>query len=292
MTFTSPPSSVRRLADVQGVRIPQGTLTLLRDLVHDRAGMYYDDQRVDVLADRLTPLAIARGFDSLLDFYYLLKYDGAAEEDWARAIDALSVQETYFWREVDQVHALSEAILPRLVSVHTRPIRIWSLPCATGEEPLSIAIALTEAGWFSRAEIEIHAADASQAALDKARAGRYSARAFRQLPEALRARYFDHDTGRNEWTVARAIHDRITSWTRVNAATRTELNALTGADVIFCRNMFIYFQEATVRRVVDGFADMMSSPAFLCVGAAESLLRITTRFELEDIAGAYAYVRP
>ena len=283
-------SSTRPLADVRGVRVPQGTLGLLRDLVHDHAGMYYDDHRQDVLADRLTPLALARGFDSLLDYYYLLKYD-ARPEDWAHAIDALSVQETYFWREADQIQALTAAIVPQLAATQRRPIRIWSLPCATGEEPLSLAIALTEAGWFSRAEIEIYAADASQAALDRARAGRYRARAFRQLPEALRTRYFDSDPKTGEWTVARAVHDRIRSWLRLNAVQRTDVEALRGADVIFCRNLFIYFQEATVRRVVDTFADVMSSPGFLCVGAAESLLRITTRFDLHEVAGAYVYVR-
>jgi chemotaxis protein methyltransferase CheR len=280
----------RRLADVRGVRVPPGTLPLLRDLIHAHTGMFYDDQRADVLADRLTPLAIARGFDSLLDYYYLLKYDAAAEAEWARAIDALSVQETYFWREVDQVRALSSAILPRLAAPG-RPIRIWSFPCSTGEEPLSLAIALTEAGWFARAPIEIHAADASQAALERARAGTYGARAFRQLPDDLRERYFSHDAQRGEWTISRAIHARVTSWTRLNAAQRSDLETLRGADVIFCRNMFIYFQESTVRRVVEGFADVMSSPGFLCVGAAESLLRLTTRFDLQDIEGAYVYVR-
>jgi chemotaxis protein methyltransferase CheR len=282
--------SPRPLADVRGIRVPHGTLGLLRDLVHGHTGMYYDDERQDVLADRLTPLALARGFDSLLDYYYLLKYD-ATPDDWARAIDALSVQETYFWRESDQIKALTDAILPQLDATHRRPIRIWSLPCATGEEPLSLAIALTETKWFSRAAIEIYAADASQAALDRARTGRYGARAFRQLPEALRARYFDCDPQTGQWTVARAIHDRVSSWLRLNAAQRTDLEALRGADVIFCRNLFIYFQEATVRRVVDAFADVMSSPGFLCVGAAESLLRITTRFDLQEIAGAYVYVR-
>jgi chemotaxis protein methyltransferase CheR len=252
--------------------------------------MYYDDHRFDVLADRLTPLALARGFDSLLDYYYLLKYD-AKPDDWARAIDALSVQETYFWREADQFHALTDAILPRLAAAHRCPIRIWSLPCATGEEPLSLAIALTEAGWFSRAEIELNAADASEAALQKARAGRYGARAFRQLPEALRTRYFTHDPRTGEWVVARAIHDCVKSWTRLNAVQPADMEALRGADVIFCRNLFIYFQEATVRRVVEAFADAMSSPGFLCVGAAESLLRITPRFELQEIGGAYVYVR-
>jgi len=284
-------SPVRRTADVRGVRIPPGTLALLRALVLDRAGMYYDDQRLDVLADRLTPLALARGFDSLLDYYYLLKYE-QADDDWARAIDVLSVQETYFWREFDQVEALTSEILPRVTAAHEhRPIRIWSLPCATGEEPLSLAIALTESGWFSRATIEVHAADASQAGLARARAGRYGARSFRQLPEALRDRYFDHDEAAGAWTVKRAIHDRVTSWRRLNAVQRSDLEALRGADVVFCRNLFIYFQEATVRRVVDDLADLMASPGFLCVGAAESLLRITTRFDLQDIAGAYVYVR-
>ena len=283
-------SSVRPRADVRGVRVPHGTLGLLRDLVRDQTGMYYDDHRLDVLADRLTSLALARGFDSLLDYYYLLKYD-AKPDDWARAIDALSVQETYFWREADQIQALTDAILPQVAAIHRRPIRIWSLPCATGEEPLSIAIALTEAGWFSRAAIEINAADASQSALDRARAGRYGARAFRQLPESLKARYFAHDPHRGEWTVAPAIHDRVASWVRLNAAQRADLEALQGADVIFCRNLFIYFRESTVRRVVDAFADVMSSPGFLCVGAAESLLRITTRFDLQDVAGAYVYVK-
>jgi chemotaxis protein methyltransferase CheR len=253
--------------------------------------MFYDDTRVETLADRLTPLAIARGFDSLLDYYYLLKYETNAEDEWGRAIDALSVQETYFWRELDQVQALASALMPRLAALGRRPIRIWSFPCATGEEPLSLAIALTEAGWFSRVPVEIHAADASEAALRRARAGKYGARAFRQLPEALRARYFTHDAQKNEWTISKEIHGRVTSWRRLNAAQRDDLQALRGADVIFCRNMFIYFQESTVRQVVDGFADVMSSPGFLCVGAAESLLRVTTRFDLQDIEGAYVYVR-
>jgi chemotaxis protein methyltransferase CheR len=288
---TSTKNRPRPLADVRGVRVPHGTVTLLRELIHARTGMYYDDQRVDLLTDRLIPLALARGFDSLLDYYYLLKYDPAAEEEWARAIDTLSVQETYFWRESDQLKALTDAILPRLAARHQRPIRIWSLPCATGEEPLSLAIALSEAGWFARASIEIHAADASQAALQRARAGRYSGRAFRQIPDALRARYFHEDTKTGEWTIAPAIHDRVTSWTRLNVVQPAELEAVRGADVIFCRNLFIYFQDATVRRVVDAFADLMSSPGFLCVGAAESLLRVTTRFDLQDIAGAFAYVK-
>ena len=274
-----------------GIRIPDRTLPLIRDLVHERTGLHYDDGRLDVVADRLTPLAAARGFDSLLDYYYLLKYDQQAEDEWVRAIDALSVRETYFWREFDQVRALTDVIMPRLVALHRRAIRIWSIPCASGEEPLSIAMALTESGWFARAAIELHAGDASGAALARARLGRFGVRAFRQLPTELRERYFNHDANAGEWVARQILFDRVSSWVRINVMQPGDLRALQGADVVFCRNLFIYFREAGVRQVVNELAGLMSSPGFLCVGAAESLLRLGTPFELQDIGGAYVYVK-
>jgi chemotaxis protein methyltransferase CheR len=277
--------------DVQGVRIPERTLHLLRDLIDQHTGMHYDESRLTLMRDRLVPLAMEHGFDSLLDYYYLLKYDANADAEWARAIDALSVQESYFWREFDQIRAVADVILPRLAASGRHLVRIWSVPCAGGDEPLSIAMALEEAGWFSRLAIDIHASDASEAALERAAAGRYGARAFRQLPDELRDRYFDREPGANTWRVKPSLKARITSWSRVNVVQPEQVARLACADVIFCRNLFIYFTEATVRQVVEEFARRMPSPGFLCVGAAESLLRITTRFELQDIGGAYVYVK-
>lgn len=293
MTQAAPlPRRPSALPDVHGLRVPERTLPLLRDLVNAETGMFYDDARLDFLQDRLAPLAIERGFDSLLDYYYLLRYDDDAPREWVKAIDALSVQETYFWREFDQMRALTEGILPQLVACGRTPIRIWSIPCASGEEPLSIAIALEEAGWFDRARIEIHAADASELALRRAAAGQYSSRSFRQLPLALRDKYFERGVDDAHRTIKPAIRDRISSWSRVNVVRRDQTGLLPSPDVIFCRNLFIYFTEATVKSVVDTFADAMPSPGFLCVGAAESLLRVTVRFELREIAGAYVYVKP
>jgi len=276
--------------DATGVRVPERTLPLLRDLINAHTGMFYDGERMTHLRDRLAPLALERGFDSLLDYYYLLKYDGTAAEEWRRVIDALSVQETYFWREVDQVQALTRRILPSLVAAGRRSVRIWSVPCATGEEPLSIAMALEEDGWFDRLAIEIYASDASEAALRKAETGRYGPRAFRQLPPPLQEKYFD-PVAANTWTVKPALKSRVSLWNRVNVVQLQEVAALAAADVIFCRNLFIYFHETTVRLVAEHFADCMRTPGFLCVGAAESLLRVTTRFDLQDIGGAYVYVR-
>jgi chemotaxis protein methyltransferase CheR len=280
------PVSVR--PDVGAIRVPERSLELLRELVQSKTGMSYDDSRLHFLRDRITPLALNRGFDSLLDYFYLLKYDDAADE-WLRVIDALAVQETYFWREFDQVRALVDTIVPTVAKRRT-PVRIWSFPCATGEEPLSIAMALAEADSYSRFAIELRASDASAEAIRRAEAGRYGARAFRQLPEPLRERYFTL-TGPNEWTVRPELQRRVTSYTRANAVNPSEWGDAAAADVIFCRNMFIYFDVPTVQRVVAAFAERMSTPGYLCIAAAESLLRLSTPFSLEDVGGAFVYVK-
>jgi chemotaxis protein methyltransferase CheR len=290
MTELSTRLAVR--SDVKGLRVPDGTLELLRDLVLAHTGMYYDESRLDFLRDRLAPLVLDHGFDSFLDYYYLLKYDDHSPAEWVRTIDALSVQETYFWREFDQVKALVDVIVPRLVASHCAPVRIASVPCASGEEPLSIAMALEESGWFRRAAIEIVAGDASEAALRRARAGRYAGRAFRQIPPAVQQTYFLPTETKGEWAIRDDIHRRVASWTRTNVVAREELLRMGPCNVIFCRNLFIYFTPPTVAQVVETFAEMLSSPGYLCVGAAESLLRTPSRFELREVGGAYVYVKP
>lgn len=82
--------------------LSQNAFVILRDLIHERLGLFYEDSKQDLLSDKLSPLVVARGFDSYLDYYYLLKYDEEAADEWRRVMDVLSVQETYFWREADQ----------------------------------------------------------------------------------------------------------------------------------------------------------------------------------------------
>jgi chemotaxis protein methyltransferase CheR len=263
-------------------------LPLLRDLVHERIGLHYDDDRCDTLAERLAPLAIERGLHSYFDLYYLLKYDDAGE-DWRKVMDALSVQETYFWREIDQIRSLACTLMPALVhDAAAGPVRIWSAPCSTGEEPLTIAMALSESGWFERADIQIHASDGSTAAIARARAGQYRERAFRALPQALREKYFMPQT--DHWTPRPSLSARIASWTVVNLLDRPAMAPFARSQVVFCRNAFIYFSPDGIRRVVDALAELMPRPGYLFVGASESLLRVTDRFVLEEVGGAFVYV--
>jgi chemotaxis protein methyltransferase CheR len=277
--------------DPQDLGIVTTGLPLVRDLIHERMGLYYDDKRYDALGERLAPLVLDRGFQSFLDYYYLLKYDeNDSATEWRRVMDALSVQETYFWREVDQIRALACSVMPEIVrAARGEPIRIWSAPCATGEEPLTIAMMLSENGWFDRADIEIHGSDGSTAAIARAKEGRYRERSFRALPPELREKYFTADG--NALRPTRELARRMTSWTVVNLMARDEVAPLARGPVVFCRNAFIYFSPQSVRRVVNLFADLMASPAFLFVGASESLLKVTDRFSLEEVGGAFAYVR-
>lgn len=269
--------------------LPESAFSLLRDLIQERVGLFFENGKRDLLADKLSPRVLEVGLDSFLDYYYLLKYDPRAEEEWKQLINVLSVQETYFWREMDQIRSLTETLLPEYVRKFPgEKICIWSAACATGEEPLTIAMALEEKGWFERVPIEIRASDASGAAVEKARRGLYRDRSFRNLPEELKEKYFTPEG--NLMRISPKIHSRI-SWDVVNLLDKEAVARKAGVPFIFCRNVFIYFSERTISRTVSLFRDYMADPGYLFVAASESLLRITDAFELEEIGGAFVYVK-
>ena len=266
-----------------------GTVTtLLTELIHERLGLHYAETESDALADRLAPLVVGRGLASFIDYYYQLKYS-PGDDDWLNVMDALSIQETYFWREIDQLRTIVDHLVPGLAAAHRgSPLRIWSAACATGEEPLTIAMLLAEANWFDRAPIQIAATDASPAAIARARTGLYGRRSFRNLPEALRDKYFVPQGDR--WAVSPELRQRV-SYDIVNLMDEDEVRRHAAVPVIVCRNVFIYFSDRSIRRALSAFEQTMPSPAYLCVGVSESLLRRTSTFELEEIGGAFVYVK-
>ena len=270
--------------------LPAGASTLIRTLIHERTGMFFDNGKSDLVIDKLAPLVIERGFSSYLDYYYLLKYDEGSKVEWQNVMNALSVQETYFWREYDQIRALVQTLLPqwRAQNGSSSTLRIWSAACATGEEPLTLAMALNEAGWFEKASIEILASDASSKAIERAVQGVYRGRAFRNLPPHLRDRYFEQ-VG-SGWHIRRNIHSRV-KWEIANLVEEKQIAPLAAADFIFCRNVFIYFSESAISRTVRSFARFIRPPGYLFVGAAESLLRVTTDWTLTEVDDAFVYVK-
>lgn len=270
--------------------LPETAFVLLRDMIHEKTGLFFDEEKRDLLGDKLASLVINSGFDNFLDYYYLLKYDAArSAAEWRRVMDALSVQETYFFREHDQLEALSGRLVPQHFRERPNvPFRIWSAACASGEEPLSIAMTLEQAGWFGRLPIEIYASDASTSALEKARNGVYRERSFRSAPAHIMHRYFQRTE--DGYEADPALRGRI-RWTQANVLDPAEVGDMAASHVIFCRNMFIYFSKQTVRKTIEIFAQRILAPGYLFVGAAESLLRISDQFHLEQVDGAFVYVR-
>lgn len=276
-------------ADVLG--FSESAFTLLRDLIAQRVGVFFADDRRDQLADKLSDLLAARGMTSYLDYYYLLRYDAEAERHWSELVDRLAVPETFFWRQPEQLLALADVIAPRHFARRgpAVPLRIWSAACCTGEEPISIAIALAEAGLLYRRPIEIVASDASATLVERARRGRYGERSFRNLPPQLRARYFETEGA--AWRVDPRLHGQI-RWTTANLVEPAAVRPLAAAaDVIFCRNVFIYFSDETIGRVARLFAEGLAGDGYLFLGASESLTRLATDFELDEVGGAFVYVK-
>src|SRR5579872_6536156 len=129
-------------------QLSESEFTILRNLIHDRTGLFFENDKRDLLADKLSGRMIERKFRAFIDYYYLLRFGPGADEEWKHVLDALSVQETYFWREMDQIRALIDILVERhFADACVNPLRIWSAACATGEEPLTIAMALDQAGW-------------------------------------------------------------------------------------------------------------------------------------------------
>jgi len=271
------------------VGIPDAALRLLRDLISERAAVHFEDNKLDLLADKLTELVTAQGVPSFLDYYYLLRYDSDADRHWARLMDRLSVPETYFWRQAEQFEALAQHIAPEFFSRRpTRPLRIWSAACCTGEEPISITMALAETGLLTPGRVEIIASDASEAMLARARAGLYRERSFRQLPAVLREKYFTRED--EAWRPKDCLVRPIT-WHRANLAQVDEWARFASADAIFCRNVFIYFSDAAVKRIGAAIAERMPPGGHLFLGASESLARYGLPLDLLEVARSFVYVK-
>ncbi len=267
---------------------PEPVPALLRDLIHEKTGIFFDDNRLDTLLDKLAPRVLAHRCSTYLDYYYILKYEKEGASEWLRVMDVFSVPETYFWREADQLRALVTVVVPRwFASSPTKPLRIWSAACATGEEPYSIVMALQEAGWGTH-PIEIRASDASGTALEKARAGVYRERSFRSLPDHLRRKYFQPRGGEHQ--IVPAVATRV-SFARANLLAEAEISQLANADVTFCRNVFIYFSGASIARVVNSFARQSPPGSHLFIGASESLIKLSNAYEISEISHAFVYRR-
>lgn len=259
---------------------------ILSAIIEERIGLHYSLAERELLAEKISPRAQEAGFDSLLDYYYFLRYDPRAAEEMDALTEALVVNETYFFREFDQLRVLvDQVVAPRVAS--GRRVRIWSAACATGEEPVTVAMLLADAGLLPHAEIV--ATDISHRALNRAREGMFGRRALRSVPAPdLVARYLTGSPG--ELRVHPDIEQAI-RYDRVNLLDEGAVSALGIFDAILCRNVLIYFRDETVRLLLERLGRALRPDGALFVGVSESLLRFGTSLVCEERSGVFVYRR-
>ena len=265
-----------------------------RDWLVEEYGLRFSTEKRDILRSRLDPLRTELGFESFEQLFFHLKFHPNRERDRERLIPHLTNNESYFFREVGQLELLRNEVLPqlraRLKARKRHEIRILSAGCAAGEEPYTIAMLLTEAGEAGAFRYRITGIDLDPEALERARAGVYTENAFRRIDPLLRARYFEPtDDGR--WRIVEKIR-RMVKFDRANLATGGWVGRLPKQDVIFCRNVLIYFDDASMRRAAESFYGALDRCGCLFLGHAETMNRVPTRFVAVRRPGAIYYQRP
>lgn len=243
---------------------------------------YYLERRV---AERMRRIAIT----DIDRYLQLLERDPYERQ---LLVNAVTINETYFFREEHQLAALVNEILPKIVAAK-RPgdlVRIWSMPCSTGEEAYSIALWLLE-HWplVDAYNIEIVGSDIDTHALDAAREGRYAARALARLPATVIEAYFEPELHHR-----RKIVDDLREsvlFTQTNLIDSISVAAQGKFDVILCRNLLIYFDEVSRAKAAEHLHDALVPGGFLCLGHSESMARIDQRFTLVRLADAIVYRR-
>jgi chemotaxis protein methyltransferase CheR len=256
---------------------------ILSALIEERMGLHYDLDERELLAERVTPRAAERGFESLLDYYYFLRYDPTADAELVLLAESLVVNETYFFRELAALKLVVDVLVPRALALGRRP-RIWCAACATGEEPLTLAMLLDEANLLDRTTLV--ASDLSARALAHAKTGLFYRRSLRALPPGVMGRWLEaHGEGvRVMPRIAEAVDFR-----RVNLVDSEAFTRVRNFDVVVCRNVLIYFRDRTIERVLENLWQSLQPDGHLIVGASESLLRFNASFACEEQRGAFLY---
>ncbi len=238
---------------------------------------------------RISELMRVRGSVTPQDYLAVLRAD---ETEVEKIINSFTVNETYFYREEHQLACLSRSILPDVVRKKSPGdrIRIWSMPCSTGEEPYSIAIWLLE-NWHlvDAYHVEIVGSDIDTAVLRQAGEANYGERALSKLPGHLIEGYFEPKHAHKHKLVA-DLKESVT-FTKANILDPGSLAASGRFDVIFCRNLLIYFDDEGRRLAAQNLHALLNPGGYICLGHSESMARISACFDTVRFPDAIVYRR-
>lgn len=256
---------------------------LYRKLIYDESGIHFSATNRSILESRLKERLREKKLEHVRQYYDIIVRD---KEEMKLLLDSVTTNLTRFFRNQAHFDALEKFVIPELIKIKKPSgdykIRIWSAGCSTGEEPYTIALMMKEllpSPWTA----EIIASDLSLKSLMVGKEGFYQDAKIAGIPEDTLKRHFDKVEG------GYRIHDDLRSMIRFDYHNLKNDSGLRGLDVVFCRNVLIYFDEVAQKATVERFWDAMASKSFLFIGHSESLFGMNTRFEFVKTEWACFY---
>ncbi len=298
MSQARPPASERMSAGGVRVRISSEEARLLQELILEHCGVSLGADAGFLFERRLGPRLDALSLASFLEYFHYLSYDLDGPAELEECVERITTHETYLFREQFQLDAFRREIVPMLLrdgalapTSRGGPRRgpaVWSAGCSSGEEAYTIAMLLADGA--RDAPGLVLGTDISRKVLATAQQAVYGPASFRTTPDEVRDRQFE-PAGPGLWRVVPSIR-RMCTFVPLNLMDVHRYAALGRFDVIFCRNVLMYLSSQARHRIVEGFFDALVPGGFLLLGHSESLLNVTTRFDLVHLSSDLVYRRP
>ncbi len=275
-----------------GLKVSDEEFRQLRDFIYAQCGIYVADNRKYLLENRLANRLKQLNLKNFSEYYYFLQYDAQRKDEMTRLFEVITTNETSFYRNPPQLQVFQDRVLQDALAAQRKSgqkrLRIWSAGCSTGEEPYTLAIIISEVlkGELQLWDVRITANDLSERVLDSARKGVYNEYTLRTTPKEILARYFDKQD--NMFAVKPELK-RLIQFGPINLADQAQLKRIERSNIVFCRNVIIYFDDDMKKKVISAFYDNLLPGGHLIIGHSESLHNISRAFKPIHHPGAIIY---
>jgi chemotaxis protein methyltransferase CheR len=254
---------------------------LIRDFIHEKFGVYFKDGKRFFMKMKLSPRVVTHGFSSFNEYIQFIKYGFGNKRELSKMMSLLTNTETYFFRETPQLDVFYESLLPELrerkLARNEKTIRVLSAGCSSGEEVYTLAMLTFETGkFFWGWDVKIIGMDINERALETARNGDYYERSFRMTDEKYRQRFFSPNSGNYK---AKNNIRGMTSFMSGNITDTLIWDTMRDIDIIFCRNVLIYFSDEKLKTAIENFYKALRKGGYLLLGHSETLTGIFNKFE-------------
>jgi len=268
------------------IPLADSTFKDLRDYIYEKSGIYVADSKKYLIENRLSRILLEKNINNFEDYLNLIRFSNNGSE-LNRLFDAVTTNETYFFREFDQLKIFSDEIIPKILSQKkgSQVIKIWSAACSTGEEPYTLAIMLLEKG-LNPKRFEIYGSDISEGVLNSAKTAVYNSYSVRNVPPNYMNKYFSNS---NQSYTLSASAKKTVKFMKINLIDDKTIRMLRNVDVIFCRNVLIYFDVKSKQKVTSHLYDCLNPGGYLLIGSSESLHNITRAFKPNVLNKVIAY---